>query len=141
MICRSCATRADTEGKCTRSCGDPGCTCQHDHPWEQDSDNRPDIPAYVDGVDPSLDPAETVTVAALRCPCGTLVTGATVDIITASMEQHRFIAHNASRNPEITCQAVPPWDHERWCLRPKGHTGDHWTPGAGGGRWWHGDWS
>ena len=43
------------------------------------------------------------------------------------MDEHLYWGHPATRNPELTCHAAPPWDHERICVRAKGHEGDHWT--------------
>lgn len=68
--------------------------------------------------------------------CEYLVAGLTIAEVQGHITQHASLAHPAVRNPELTCQEAPPWDHERWCVRPKGHDGEHWTPSFGGGRWW-----
>jgi hypothetical protein len=88
-----------------------------------------DAPAdMVDGHDPAFRLA-AVRLTGRRCTCG-------YQDIVERMENHLRFAHPACRNPEIGCQEPAPWDHERWCFRPKGHEGDHWTPSFNGGRAW-----
>jgi hypothetical protein len=89
----------------------------------------------VDGPDPNVTvTSHPVDVVEWRCSCGYhLWTG--VDAPNP-MDQHLFLIHPARRNPDLTCQAAPPWDHERWCLRAKGHEGVHWTPSGGDGMEW-----
>lgn len=94
----------------------------------------------VTGPDPTVG-VVTTTEIVFRLRCG----GCTFEVLSEDeddprMLEHRTFAHSAVRNPAITCQAAPPWDHERWCVRPKGHEQrddlGHWTPSFGGGRWW-----
>jgi len=91
------------------------------------SDDAPDD--QVDGPDPAFN-YRTLQVSAVGCDCGYVC----LDI--NEMHQHLRFAHSAGRNPEITCQAPATWDHERWCVRAKGHDGKHWTPLFHGGMWW-----
>ena len=91
----------------------------------------PDMPDdVVQGSDPEFSCYRTVRVVAYECPCGYRT------YTTDDRAMHGFLAHPASRNPDLTCQATAPWDHERWCIRAKGHEGDHWTPSAAGGAEW-----
>lgn len=94
----------------------------------------------VDGPDPGVG-VVVGTEIVFRLRCG----GCTFELFSENeddpqMLDHRAIAHSARRNPKITCQAAPPWDHERWCIRPTGHEHrdelGHWTPSFNGGRWW-----
>ena len=88
-------------------------------------------PAYGDTIK-----VEIVKAAKTTCKCGfsTVVVLGSGDSI--QMIDHLRLAHPAVRNPELTCHATPMWDHERWCVRAKGHDGDHWTPSINGGAYW-----
>lgn len=99
------------------------------HPNE--GEGRPEPEDVVTGIDPwatLVELEETVTRYFCRCTFNTYD--------EHKMAQHRLFAHPAHRNAALTCHAAPMWDHERWCLRPKDHDGDHWTPSFNGGKWW-----
>lgn len=80
---------------------------------------------------------QTGFVYVARCRCCTWA-DAFLDEAKARADAagHHTFGHPAWRNPELTCQATPNGDHERWCVRPKGHEGSHWTPtGSDGVEW------
>lgn len=89
----------------------------------------------VEGPDPAFDRiAETILAYRLTCKCGWSIL---CEFPTSNeMENHSRWAHPAYRNPELGCHAAPVFDHDRWCVRPKNHEGDHWTPSVGGGFRW-----
>lgn len=69
--------------------------------------------------------ATTVQAVRLTCSmCGWSGVFAASDADDA--RQHLTLAHPARRDPAVTCQQT--WVTSGWCLRPKGHDGDHWTP-------------
>lgn len=70
-----------------------------------------------------------------RCPCGYEVVRLRPEDTLTAMAEHLLFGHPAWRNPEIACQAREMSD-DRWCVRPKGHDGDHWTPSFNGGFGW-----
>jgi hypothetical protein len=93
--------------------------------------DRPPPADIVSGSEPGITFDQTTIPAWVCSACGAVSTA-------VDGGNHGELAHPARRNPALTCHAAPMWDHERWCIRPKGHDGDHWTPSHGGGRWWPG---
>jgi hypothetical protein len=94
----------------------------------------------LNGPDPTVHvhrEAQWIDVA--RCDCGWTLAHVDAAMLDKAVEEHQYFGHPAYRNPAIGCQAAPPWDHERWCTRPVGHDGPHWTIDFNGGRYWPSD--
>lgn len=89
--------------------------------------------------DPAFKPTVEVRPAHVAiCQCGWAEAYVDLDLAEHRRDQHHRFAHPAHRNPELTCHAIQA-SHDGWCVRPKGHEGQHWTPSFFGGIWWNAD--